>query len=36
MMHAAQFYYFAFTFRFSYGEGRAGRHLRGRATPQAS
>jgi hypothetical protein len=28
IMHAARFYYFAFTFRFSYGEGRLERSLR--------
>jgi len=28
MMHAARFYYYAFTYRFSYGERRPGRGVR--------
>jgi len=30
MMRNARFYYFAFTFRFSFGEGRQGRSVRAR------
>lgn len=33
-MRATRFYYFAFTFRFSYGEGRPERNLRARALLQ--
>jgi hypothetical protein len=35
VMRHNSFYYFAFTYRFLFGEGRAGRNLRVRATRES-